>query len=560
TQLNSGIGAGTYVLTVADANSCTRTASATVTEPPILAVTTTTTTNSATANPTGGTPAYTYLWSNAGNTKTITGLGFGTYTVTVTDKNGCLQTATATVVAICNVTLNGIKNITCNGACDGTAIALATGTAPYTFAWSGGQTTANATNLCAGSFTVSVTDANACVSTSAAAILQPPVLTATVSSTNAKCNTLGTASITASGGSAPYTYSWSPGGKTTSTISAGAGIYTVTLRDVNGCVKMFTDTVKSDPGAITSSASQTNISCNGGSNGSITITPSGGTAPYTYTWNPGGQTTSTTLTGLSLGTYIVTIADAIGCTSNRSFIITQPAPILFGGGAGLLAAPAKCNGESNGSINAPTSGGTSPYTYSWSNGATTQLNSGIGAGTYILTVTDGNGCTKTASATVSEPPVLVVTTTTATNTATANPVGGTTPYTYTWNNGANTKTITGLLSGTYTVTVTDKNGCSSSSTATILTTYINAANSESGLKIYPNPVSTYLTVELSFENNSAIKITLLNILGEIISDENLTASKTFKKSMDVSGLTDGIYFINIKSENQSYTQKFIINR
>ncbi|MBL7892221.1 MAG: SprB repeat-containing protein, partial [Bacteroidia bacterium] len=372
--------------------------------------------------------------------------------------------------AQCNVFLAGIKNVTCNGACDGTANALTFGgTAPYTYSWSGGQTSANVTNFCAGVYTLTVKDANTCNITTVATILQAPVLKGTTSTTNAKCNTPGTATITATGGSSPYFFTWNPGGKTGSTISAGAGIYTVTLRDSYGCIKVYIDTIGSDPGAITTAASQVNISCNGLSNGSIAVSPSGGTNPYTYSWSPGGQTTSSR-TGLSTGTYNVTITDAGGCTSSRSFLITQPPAITLGGGFGLIGVPAKCNGSNTGSINATTSGGTSPYTYIWSNGATTQLNSGIGAGTYTVTVYDANSCSRTGTATVTEPAVLTVTTTSTTTTATANPTGGTPAYSYSWSNAGSTKTITGLGFGIYTVTVTDLNGCSKTATATVVAT------------------------------------------------------------------------------------------
>lgn len=225
--------------------------------------------------------------------------------------------------------------------------------------------------------------------------------------------------------------------------------------------------VKATPLSVTITA-QTNVSCNGGTNGSATAIATGGTSPYTYAWSTSPRQYTATATGLSAGTYTVGVADANFATATISVTITQPAQLTS------KAIPMQiitCNGGSNGIISSVASGGISPYTYLWSPlvgmGDTA---TGVSAGCYTMTVTDHNGCTATSTVCLSQPAAINIghsstpdsNCVTPVGTIIAKPSGGTSPYTYLWSGGQTSATATGLSGGTYTCTVTDNNGCTAS--------------------------------------------------------------------------------------------------
>ena len=223
--------------------------------------------------------------------------------------------------------------------------------------------------------------------------------------------------------------------------------------------------------SISGSISKTNVSCNGGTNGTATVTASGGIGPYTYSWSPSGGTAATA-TGLAAGNYTVTITDIIGCTTTATATITQPTAIS----GTTVVTNIACNGGSTGAINLTPTGGSAPYTFNWGGGITTEDRTGLAAGIYTVTITDANGCTGTVTATVTQPASAVSGTTVVTNIAcnggstgaiNLTPTGGSAPYTFNWGGGITTEDRTGLSAGTYTVTITDANGCTGTVTATV---------------------------------------------------------------------------------------------
>ncbi|PJJ06974.1 SprB-like repeat protein [Flavobacterium sp. 1] len=488
----TGLAAGSYTVTVTDANGCTATRNYTITQPTAISTATGSQTNvscnggtngSASVSPSGGTPGYTYSWSPSGGTAaTATGLAAGSYTVTVTDANGCTATRNYTITqptAISTAT-GSQTNVSCNGGTNGSAsVSPSGGTPGYTYSWSpSGGTAATATGLAAGSYTVTVTDANGCTATRNYTITQPTAIsTATGSQTNVSCNggTNGSASVSPSGGTPGYTYSWSPSGGTAATATGlAAGSYTVTVTDANGCTATRNYTITQPSAISTATGSQTNVSCNGGTNGSASVSPSGGTPGYTYSWSPSGGTAATA-TGLAAGSYTVTVTDANGCTATRNYTITQPSAISTATGSQTNVS---CNGGTNGSASVSPSGGTPGYTYSWSpSGGTAATATGLAAGSYTVTVTDANGCTATRNYTITQPTAISTATGSQTNvscnggtngSASVSPSGGTPGYTYSWSpSGGTAATATGLAAGSYTVTVTDANGCTATRNYTI---------------------------------------------------------------------------------------------
>jgi gliding motility-associated-like protein len=491
--------AGTYDVTVTDANGCTATGSFTITEPPLLvanAVETNITcfglcNGSVTSTPTGGTPPYSYAWTpnspplTGQGTSTITNLCPNTYSVTVTDFLGCTSTQVVTITQPPQITLSVTKtDVQCNGACDGTASATVGGGTPgYTFLWAPGnptgQGTANVTGLCPGTYTVTVSDANLCTRTQTITITQPNVLNATLTATSLLCNADCSTTITStvSGGTPGYTFSWAPGGQTTPSITNQcAGTYTLTVTDANGCTRVVTIVV-SQPTPLVIIPSSTNVTCAGLCTGSATVIAGGGTPAYSYSWAPTAQTTAS-ISSLCAGTYTVTVEDANSCTMTSTVTITEPTLLLSN--PSVVSDPL-CSGNCNGSVTGAPSGGTPPYTTNWLPGAYAGepglTITGLCAGTYTLVTTDANSCSSNQSVTITQPPPLSAPITGSTSscnvcngTATVSPTGGTPPYTFVWSDPSaqTTAVATGLCPNvTYTVTITDANGCTASGSVTI---------------------------------------------------------------------------------------------
>ncbi|CAA9195624.1 hypothetical protein FLA105534_00744 [Flavobacterium bizetiae] len=486
----SGLTAGTYSVTITDANACSKTITGIIVGGPAAALTATpaaqtnilcngSATGSATVAVTGGTGTYTYQWSPVGGTAaTATGLTAGTYTVTVRDANLCQTTQSFTIIEPAALTASAAAktNIACNGATTGSATVSATGgTGGYTYSWApSGGTAATASGLAAGTYTVTVTDANLCFTTQSFTITQPPVLSATTAATSVSCfgGSNGSASVTVSGGTPGYTYAWAPLGGNSATITGKpAGNYTCTITDANGCTLVKTITINT-PAALSGTISKTDVSCNGGTNGVATVTATGGVGGYTYSWSPTGGTAATA-SGLTAGTYTVTITDANTCSTTASVTIIQPSALS----AVTSQTDVLCNGGATGTATVVASGGTTNYTYIWSpSGGTAATATGLTAGNYSCLITDNNGCTLTKTFTIMQPSVLFATTSQINATcstggqAAVNVSGGTTPYSYSWSNGATTQIVTGLLAGNYNVVITDGNGCTLIKNFTITTT------------------------------------------------------------------------------------------
>jgi len=407
----SGICAGSYTITHVDMNGCIGTDLYTINEPTDVSVVETPTDagcfgvcdGSLSAAPSGGTFPYTFSWDNgAGTSQFPGGICAGTYTVTVTDANGCVGVGVGAVVSepsALSMTFTGVVDELCNGGVTGQATAApAGGTPTYTYLWdatAGSQTTATATGLPAGTFSVTATDANGCFIADNVTVTEPTSLTVfDVVDNQISCFGVndGQATVTPSGGTAPYTsYVWSPvpgGGQGTITATGlSVGSYNCTVTDNNGCSAISAAMVITQPTSLVVSVTQVDPSCNGMCDGQATATPSGGTFPYTFAWTPSIQSSATAV-GLCAGNHTITVTDANGCVMGNGVTLTDPPAIVPDAGIDATI----CDGNSV-TLNGNATGGTPPYTHTWDNGATDGVPVfPVITTTYNLTVTDAVGC------------------------------------------------------------------------------------------------------------------------------------------------------------------------
>lgn len=557
--------AGIYFLQITDSKGCTTTRNVNIYQnTPIDVQSTSDSTRcfgssdgALHASASGGVPGYTFSWPGGKTGKDILNVPAGTYYVTATDFNKCIKLDTVVVqtpdpfIAVADSI-----PVTCNGGGDGKAQAFTQyGFSPFKFSWNDplGQTTSTASNLKAGKYTVVITDAHGCTSMDTTWVTQPDTMNIQFSSVAPNCNSSNDGSITASVNNSigPYSYEWNDPGKqkTQTAINLGSGNFTVTVTNGKGC-KQTAKYSLSSPNDIKNSFNTTQPTCNSLSDGSIMSNPSGGTFPFNYTWNVAGSGNTTTISslpsgnytltitdskgcklidsvnlqpgyifapdsfkiktvacfsgkdgtatiyskggfgtiyydwndalkqtgqtavGLGAGTYIVTLTDSKFCKVSDTILLTQP-PVLQ-----LNATPQHilCFGDSTGTINATTLGGTGNKTYSWLNGITWigSQQSMLPAGNYSILATDANGCKDTTVVQLNQPATAVDVSLSQTikacfntkgNEAKALASGGTGPsYQYLWNTGTNpgNATQSNLNAGNYSVTVTDQNGCTTS--------------------------------------------------------------------------------------------------
>lgn len=425
--------------------------------------------------PSGG--GYTYSWDAPGTpgfstsaTPTVTPAATTTYTVTVTDAIGCTGSdAVMITVGSPLIATVSVTPASCFAACNGTGSVTASGSfGGYTYSWTTGSTGTVINSLCAGPYTVTVTDMYGCTASNTITVTEPTQITLSGSTTTSNCNQPdGSATVVAAGGTGGYSYLWSPGGQTTATASnLTPGLYCVTVTDANGCFDSICLTVPNTPG-VTATITSTAVSCNGLCDGTATVTASSGTTPYTYLWSPGGQTTPG-VTGLCPGTYTCTITDASGCTATVSTTITQPNVIIID----VIPPVTICIGQST-TLNASANGGNpGGYTFDWMAPAFTGPSNTVSpttTTTYTVVATDVLGCVSQSpqTVTVTVNPALGVTPSAnvsicpgANTTLSAVASGGNGTYTYSWMPGGGTGstfTVSPATTTTYTITITD--GC-----------------------------------------------------------------------------------------------------
>jgi hypothetical protein len=340
----------------------------------------------------GGTSPYTYVWSNGDSLATVSSLCYGSYDVTVYDNTGCDTTMVFSITEPVNLAAtHSFTDASCNGACDGTADIITTGgTAPYICVWPTGSTSFTDSALCAGTYNVTVTDANGCNSITTVVISEPTALVVVESFTEVSCNGLcdGTGLVTATGGTSPYTYLWSNGVNVPNVSNLCAGSYSVTVTDFIGCNTSTTITVP-EPLPVLITTIVTDVSCNGLCDGSVLAMAAGGFPPYVYSWSSGA--TGSSNLALCADSGFVQVSDSMGCNGMATYVVNEPAALV----STISSTDESVLGANDGTASITVSGGVMPYNYSWdtSPNQTNATATGLAAGTYIATVSDSNGCT-----------------------------------------------------------------------------------------------------------------------------------------------------------------------
>ncbi|GEL11532.1 gliding motility-associated C-terminal domain-containing protein [Flavobacterium glycines] len=490
----SNLQPGNYDLTITDNGNCPFFKTYTITEPTDIVVSVISkkdisclgsNNGSVDINVAGGTGNYTYSWTKNGApfaiTQDISNLAPGNYQVSVKDANNCgPKTASFTITEppLLVVSLINKTDVICFGDATGAINVNVSGGVPsasgYNFVWAGpngfSSNIQNLTNLVAGTYNLTVTDSQFCSKNLAVTILQSTEIKVTYSTTPILCYGANNASITAaiSGGIPPYQYTWSNLATTLNQTNLSAGDYTILVTDNAGCKKSQTITIPDAP-IFTVNPVKKDISCFGAHDGSIALNLVGGKAPITLVWSD-GSTSGLTRNNLGAGTYTATISDGTPCQIVRTFVIQEPQLLVL---SANVTNAFDCDNANSGAINLLVSGGTAPFTYSWSNGATTEDLNNVPAGNYLVTVTDARGCVKTAQYSINRPLPIVIGVTTKTDVNcdtkevkqnfTAQVSGGLPPYQLNWSSGtvsgANNQIMSTSQNGTIVLNVTDALGC-----------------------------------------------------------------------------------------------------
>ena len=529
----------------------------------------------------GGNPPFTFYWDNIPtlnnhNSSLLNqdSLYGGQYKLHVYDSGGCEYSFTYSLTPSHRNPIGNIVSVTpvlsCSSNSSGSASVNATGgTAPYVYQWNDAllQTGANATNLTSGTFNVNVIDANSCSTLFFVHIPASvtPILASKIDSgtTSVACptSTTGSLFIEISGGQPPYSINspWILNGTIASRINLASGNYTLAITDANGCTITSNYNITSNPILLSvQSSSSDTIICNGSNSGSLTIQIDGGLPPYIVNSPWMITNNSANLPNLTAGVYSLTVTDSGGCIQNSDFTIYENTAIeatLLNSSDTIL----NCFNPTSGSLNIDVSGGSPPYSINspWTISGTTASQTGLGQGSYPLSITDGQNCLITENYTINNY-YFEVSSNSNNTTCSGCPngnisvlvSGGSAPYTISYSPSIgvlNNTTIENLLPGIYNVCVSDSNNCQLCFTDTILDdpTFVTTINSHY-FKIYPNPNHGTFTVSSDLLLNKNSSIQLFSMDGKLIYKINTNGSKEI--AIDPN-LESGIYYLEISLEN-----------
>ncbi|MBP6182137.1 PKD domain-containing protein [Flavobacterium sp.] len=500
----SNLSPGDYTLSVLDNGGCPFSKSYKITEPDAIVITTDLEKDiTCFGNPngaiaitiTGGTLNYNYTWTKDNlpfaTTEDLSNLSPGVYVVSVSDANNCGSvTATFTITEPPVLVLNLVNqtNVLCfgtaTGAIDinvvgGTPIQISSGVFDYNYAWTGpnGFTSSNKnlSAIFAGTYNLTVTDNSGCTKMLSVIVTQSSeiIIKATTTVINCYGDNNASISLVVSGGTAPYEIVWSTLATGTFQDNLSAGDYLITVTDALYCVTTLNVNIPEAP-IFTINPVVKQISCFGMNDGSINLNLVGGIAPLKLVWSD-GSTAGLTRNNLAPGSYTATITDSKPCIITRTFILLEPQKVVL---SANVTHAFDCDDTNSGAINLLVTGGTAPFTYTWSNGATTEDLTNIPAGNYLVTVTDSRGCSKVAQYVINRPPPIVTEVETKTDfncetkyvkqTFVAQVSGGVPPYQLTWSSGTVSGTNNEMMNtnqnGAVVLGVTDNLGCTANYT------------------------------------------------------------------------------------------------
>lgn len=486
------LAAGNYALQITDFNACVFDTIITLTQPDALILTPVASNNllcngdnsgNLTVLGTGGAAPYSYN-INGGtydSAALFDGLAAGTHIVGVIDANGCSDTlhVTLTEPGILMLSLTTSVDALCNGALNGSIqVAAASGTSPYQYSINGVsfQGAGLFQGLAAGTYTVTVKDANGCLDDLTESIFEPSLLTIETNSSPVSCfgEDDGSIQIVANGGTTSYLYSIDGGilfATTASFANLDGGNYLTIVKDANGCTASEGVVISEPSSAFNLTVNVTNVGCMGDSTGSVLLVGSGGTPTYTYSADNIDFVTGNVIGGFPTGNFTLYAKDLHGCVDSTQFFVGQPSSTVTINNT-LLSNPA-CPNQATGAVTVQASGGTPGYMYSSNNGATyqsSQILSGVSGGNHLIVVKDANGCTFTDTVTLVSPPIITITTDNIVNVACEGDIngeihvtasGGTPSYSYRLNGGSiqTNGDYVNLSNGVYSLAVTDVNGC-----------------------------------------------------------------------------------------------------
>ncbi len=527
----------------------------------------------------GGVSPFSYQWSTGDSTQNLFGIPAGFYAVTVSDLNGCKVILSSIKVEQLNdgfqVESNVIGSVSCHDASDGSiSIIMAGGTAPFQYNWSNGVVTAVNANLQGGLYNVTVTDVNGCVGISPfIEVYEPDELQYILTDfghNDCFDSDNGFLIVEVNGGTSPYSFLWSNGDTTQNVFNLPTGNYYLTITDDNGCSKEINNPFEiqgPSSNISVSILSKNDVSCFGFQNGSITLSVSGGVAPYSFQWNNGA--TTATINQLSEGLYTCQVSDANNCIIEEiSVEIIEPqAPLTLD--SVLIIDNFYCN-DSLGSVALYLNGGTPSYYFQWNNGDSTSTIENLEQGLYECTITDENGCfLNTEELFVDGPPDDLFLNTNSSpetigfsdGTAIVIPSGGTTPYNYLWDDNAGSQmdsVAVDLMAGNYEVTVTDARGCFSIASVEVgFLTKIKELDLIEIFKLFPNPTNSSSQLKLKFSKQVNLKIEVFSILGQRIyyAEED---GEAFNQSIDFLNYPGGVYFLKVIVDNKlNLTHKIV---
>lgn len=462
-------GPGDYDVTVTDASGCEESISFSLSEPDAITASSTSTdvacfggTGSAIVEASGGVPPLTIDWIGLDPNN----LPAADYVININDASGCsiVYQFTINQAPTFNAEVNTI-NPNCFGE-NGTALAeISGGTFPYDLDWEGNDPT----DLPAGNYNLIVTDGNDCSITVPFEIVAPPELNVEIGTTAAPCfGENGTATLLISGGTAPHQIEWAHGPTDPFLDDLPAGEYSVSITDAELCSITETVTIN-QPDELDHIIAINHTTC-GEENGSATITANGGTPPYSYLWS--NETEEATASNLGAGVYTVTITDLLECSIEVELEVLEIVPFTVDT---ETIQHLDCYEDNDGLIALNINGGTEPFTFLWSNGATELNIADLAAGVYELSITDAATCSETLTYEITQPDPLLISQdvdydpcVSEIGDITINPYGGTAPYTILWEDGSTEEFLEIDHAGQYPVSVSDANGCTYQTVITAL--------------------------------------------------------------------------------------------